>query len=135
MRVFMDASAWVASAVNSDAWAPDFARVMAGLRGRRVELYTTTWTLYEALSILRRRKPDAVDLLFQRATGQGSVLSVDPEVEQEALRRFLKWSDKGASVVDHANALVAGLQHCEAIVSFDGDFVPLAKAGGMRLLP
>jgi predicted nucleic acid-binding protein len=134
MRVFMDASAWVASAVKTDAWAPDFARVMAELRGQRIELFTTTWTLYEALAILRRRKPEAVDLLFQRATGQGSVLAVDPEIEQEALRRFLKWKDKGASVVDHANALVAILQHCDAILSFDDDFVPLAKAGGIRLL-
>lgn len=134
MRIFMDASGWVAGAVKTDAWAPEYGRVMAGLRGRRVELVTTTWTLYEALAILRRRKPGAEQVLFERAIGTGTVMAVDPDVEREALRRFLKWTDKGASVVDHANALVAGIAGCEAILSFDSDFVPLAAAGGLRLL-
>lgn len=133
MRVFMDASAWVAGSMTTDQWAPEFRRVFDGLRGQHVELITTTWTLYEALAILRRRKPPAVDVLFQRATGGSNVIGVDPDIEQEALQRFLRWKDKGASVVDHANALVAGLWNCEMILSFDDDFVPLAKAGGMRL--
>lgn len=130
----MDASAWVAGAVRSDRWAPEFARVMDGLRGQPLEVVTTTWTLYEALAIVRRRKPPAVRLLFDRAVSSGDVVAVDPDIEQEALRRFLKWEDKGASVVDHANALVAAVLGCEAIISFDQDFVPLAAAGGMRLL-
>jgi predicted nucleic acid-binding protein len=134
MRVFMDASAWVAGAVNSDSQAENLHRVMATLRGQRIELFTTTWTLYEALAVVRRRKPEAVQLLFERAVNNGSVIAVDPDVEREALARFLKWRDKKASVVDHANTLVAGLHRCEAIISFDRDFVPLAAAGGMRLL-
>jgi predicted nucleic acid-binding protein len=134
MRVFMDASAWVAGAVKTDSWAQDLHRVMGTLRGRRIELITTTWTLYEALAIVRRRKHEAVQLLFDRAVRSGSVIAVDPDIEREALARFLKWHDKGASVVDHANALIAGMQRCEAIIRFDEDFVPLAAAGGMRLL-
>jgi predicted nucleic acid-binding protein len=130
----MDASAWVAGAVHSDSQAAELRRVMGTLRGRRIELFTTTWTLYEALAIVRRRKPEAVQLLFDRAVNNGSVIAVDPDVEHQALTRFLKWHDKRASVVDHANTLVAGIQRCEAIISFDKDFVPLAAADGMRLL-
>src|SRR5690606_938420 len=134
MRVFMDASAWVASVVASDQWAPNFEQAMAHLRGQRVELVTTTWTLYEALAIVRRRKAEAVDLLFRRAVEHGSVIAVDPDVEAEAVKRFLAWRDKGASVVDHANAIVARMWRCQAILSFDDDFVPLAAADGVEII-
>jgi predicted nucleic acid-binding protein len=134
MRIFLDASAWVARAVSSDQWSPEFRRVMAGLRGQPVELVTTTWTLYEALAVTRRRKAPATQVLFRDAVTNSRVVAVDPEVEQEALQRFLSWDDKGASVVDHANVLVAARYRCRGLVSFDADFVPLASAEGIRLL-
>lgn len=134
MRVFMDASAWVARAVTTDQWAPELRRVMARLRGQRLQLFTTTWTLYEALAVTRRRLPKAVEPLFRDAVGSATVLTVDPEMENVALRRFLDWDDKPASVVDHANALVAERQRCDALLSFDADFVPLVRASGIRLL-
>jgi predicted nucleic acid-binding protein len=134
MRVFMDASAWVARAVSSDQWAPDLRRVMGDLRGQRLQLFTTTWTLYEALAVTRRRLPRAVDLLFRDAVGGATVLAVDPDIEKLALRRFLDWDDKPASVVDHANALVAEKHRCDALLTFDADFIPLVARSGIRLL-
>jgi len=134
MRVFMDASAWVARAVTTDQWASELRRVMAGLRGQRLQLFTTTWTLYEALAITRRRLPRAGDPLFRDAVNGATVLAVDPDIEKIALRRFLDWDDKPASVVDHANALVAEKHRCQALLSFDADFVPLVAASGIRLL-
>jgi predicted nucleic acid-binding protein len=134
MRVFIDASAWVAKAVSNDQWAPELRRVMRELRGGRIELVTTTWTLYEALAVARRRKPGATQLLFRDALANSRVVAVDPEVEQEALQRFLAWDDHGASIVDHANTLVAAQLRCQGLLSFDADFVPLAAAAGIRLL-
>jgi predicted nucleic acid-binding protein len=134
MRIFVDASAWVAKAVSTDQWAPELRRVMQELRGQRIELVTTTWTLYEALAVTRRRKHGATRLLFRDALANARVAAVEPEVEHAALQRFLQWEDQGASVVDHANALVAEQYRCEAILSFDADFIPLAAAGGIRLL-
>lgn len=134
MRVFMDASAWVAKAIATDHWAGDFRHLMRQLHGQRLEIVTSTWTLYEALAITRRRKPGATDVLFRDAVNNGRVIRVEAEIEQEALQRFLKWQDKGASVVDHANALVAAQLGCDSIMTFDEDFLPLAGAAGLRVL-
>ena len=134
MRIFVDASAWVARAISNDHWAPDLRRVMAELRGKDVELITTTWTLYEALAITRRRKPEATQILFRDAVNNGRVVAVNPEIERRAVERFLDWDDQGASIVDHANALVAERRHCDAILSFDSDFIPLAATARMRIL-
>lgn len=134
MRIFVDASAWVAKAIGNDQWAPDLRLVMGRLRGREVELVTTTWTLYEALAITRRRKPAATRVLFRDAVNNGRVVAIDPPMEQRALQRFLEWEDKGASVVDHANALVAARYRCDAILSFDDDFIPLAADERIAIL-
>lgn len=134
MRIFVDASAWVAKAVAGDQWAPEFRRVMGELRGQRLELLTSTWTLYEALAVTRRRKPAATLVLFRDAVNNARVAAVDPDMEREAVERFLAWDDHGASVVDHANALVAARYRCDGLLSFDADFAPLAAAAGMRLV-
>jgi len=65
---------------------------------------------------------------------QATVVPVEPSIEAEALRRFLEWQDKGASVVDHANLLVALQEQCDAVISFGSDFGPLTAATSMRLL-
>jgi predicted nucleic acid-binding protein len=134
MRVFMDASAWVAKAIATDQWAGDFRHLMRQLHGQRLEIVTSTWTLYEALAITRRRKPPATDVLFRDAINNGRVIRVKAEIEHLALQRFLKWQDKGASVVDHANALVAAQVGCDSLITFDEDFLPLAGAAGLRVL-
>lgn len=134
MRVFMDASAWVAKAIATDHWANDFRHLMRDLHGQRLEIVTSTWTLYEALAITRRRKRAATEVLFRDAVRNGRVIRVEPEIEEEAVRRFLKWQDKGASVVDHANALVAAQMGCDSLITFDEDFLPLAGASGLRVL-
>lgn len=134
MRVFMDASAWVAKAIATDHWAGDFRHLMRQLHGQQLEIVTSTWTLYEALAITRRRKRAATDVLFRDAVKNGRVVRVEADIEEEALRRFLKWQDKGASVVDHANALVAAQMGCDSLITFDEDFLPLAGAAGLRVL-
>jgi len=64
----------------------------------------------------------------------GDIIVVDEAIEQEALRRLLGWPDKTASVVDHANLLVAANAACDAILSFDDDFAPLMRQAGLQLL-
>jgi predicted nucleic acid-binding protein len=133
--IFLDASGLVPMEVARDQWRPRLERVMAGLRrGGRVSFVTSTWTLYEALALVRRREERRVRHLYDRASETMSIVAVDPATEDEALRRFLTWTDKGASVVDHANLLVAVRTGCEAILSFDDDFSPLVHVAGLRLL-
>jgi predicted nucleic acid-binding protein len=72
--------------------------------------------------------------LQRTVESQVEVSSVGFPQEREALRRFLAWEDKLASVVDHANLLVALHLGCEAILSFDEDFLPIARGTGVRVL-
>jgi predicted nucleic acid-binding protein len=134
-RVFLDASALVPMAAEWDQWRPRFQEALLHLRrSGPVDLITTNWTLYEALAVAQRRGKRSALNLFRLASSGVEVVPVTEAVEAEALRRFLAWHDKTASVVDHANALVASEEGCDAIISFDADFVPLATAAGMRLL-
>lgn len=133
--MFLDASALVPLVLVRDQWHPAVTRLMAGLRrAGRPSFVTSNWTLYEALAITARRgHPFAVSL--HRFVSQHSAAApVSRAVEQQALDRFLTWTDKGASVVDHANLLLASELGCEAVISFDDDFVPLVGGTGMRLL-
>ena len=136
ITVFLDASGMVPMEVRRDQWYPRLRRIVAGLRASssNVTYISTNWTLYEALAITQRAGKDRALALHARITELANVITVSPEVEREALRRFLTWTDKGASVVDHANLLVAQAQGCHAFISFDDDFVPLVKGTGIRLL-
>lgn len=133
--IFLDASALVPLVLVRDQWHPAVSRIMEGLqRAGRPSFVTSNWTLYEALSITAR-PGHALAVALHRLVGTHySAVPVAPWVEDAALGRFLSWSDKGASVVDHANLLVAQDLGCEAIVSFDSDFAPLVKGTGIRLL-
>ena len=130
----MDASSWVPMAVPRDQAAGRLAEIFTLLRGETIEYVTTNWTLYEALALARRRGWETSTMLYSHVKQSTGIVSVDDMTESEALRRFLTWRDKSASVVDHANALVAAATRCDAIVSFDEDFIPLAAAAGLRLL-
>lgn len=135
--IFMDASALVPLAVDDDPWRPRALQLMNGLRehGRgRVRFVTSNWTFYEALAISHRRSSRLSRLLHAIVRGQMTVYPVRSANEDEALRRFLAWSDQGASVVDHANLLVAQERGCSAIFSFDSDFSPLVGGAGLRLI-
>lgn len=101
---------------------------------RRPELVTSNWTLYEALPLARRFGHRLALDLFERVNRSVAIASVSVDEELEALRRFLAWSDKRASVVDHANILVARRERCHAVLTFDDDFLDIAPAAGLLVL-
>ena len=122
-------------AVTRDQWRLAVERVMAGLRSvGSPSFVTSNWTLYEALAQAQRASKQVARNLHDYVSAEFTVLAIGTAIEREALRRFLAWQDKSASVVDHANLLVAVEFGCEAIVSFDSDFQPLARGAGLRLL-
>jgi predicted nucleic acid-binding protein len=135
VKVFFDASALVPLIHTRDQWHFSVRRHLRLLgEERRLTIATTNWTLYEALTILKRAGHHRVVELHTYATNTVEVLPVERTVETEALRRFIAWSDKGASVVDHANLLSAIASGCDAILTFDTDFVPIAQGTGIRVL-
>lgn len=135
MKVFVDASALVPLALERDQW---FLAVQRHLRALRAlgtpELVTSNWTYYEALALCRRGGMHPVGKLRRIVDAEVAVTGVAHGVETEALRRFLAWGDKTASVVDHANLLVALELGCAAILTFDEDFLPIAAGTGVRVL-
>jgi predicted nucleic acid-binding protein len=133
--IFLDASALVASFDERDQWRRDLLAARRALDGLpRLRLFTSNWTLYEALATVARRRHDRARQLHAYADGSVRVVRVSLETETEALRRFLAWDDSTASVVDHANLLIATSYRCDAILSFDADFAGLVGAAGMRLI-
>ncbi len=134
-RVFIDASALVPMTVSHDPWRPRFQEMFIALhRSGPFSMVTTNWTLYEALAVSQRRGKRFAVGLFSMANEAVEIVQVSPEVEAEAVRQFLAWGDKTASVVDHANTLVALEEECDTILSFDLDFVPLAAAAGIAMV-
>lgn len=133
--ILVDASALVPFVVREDQWHPALRRTLIVLRSAGAPAFlTTNWTLYEALAVSRRRGAATSARLHDLVRGTMNVVAVPAGVEAEALDRFLSWRDKLASVVDHANLLVAQRFGCEAILSFDVDFVPLVRSAGIRLI-
>lgn len=121
-------------AVPTDQWRGHLLAAMQRLRGPApLRMVTSNWTLYEALALAQRREKRRALELFRLIEQGAEIVTVDAAIEEEALRRFLRWKDKSASVVDHANTLVAAREGCDVILSFDADFVPLAAAAGIAL--
>lgn len=135
MRVFLDASALVPLVHRRDQWHPAVVRQLKALRAAGpVELATSNWTFYEALAVLKRGGHQRCVELARFVDDMVDVRAVDPLVEEEALGRFLGWHDKTASVVDHANLLVALASKCGAILTFDTDFDAIARGTTIRIL-
>lgn len=133
-RVFLDASMLVAMRLPRDQHAPSAKRIVDGFGRTGPWFYTSNWTLYESLALARRWGHESAVSLHREVSTHMTVVAVEPAVEAEALRRFLDWRDKGASVVDHANLLVALRMQCDAVISFDADFGPLVAGTPLKLL-
>lgn len=135
MRVFFDASALVPLVHTRDQWHFSVRRHLSLLsQSPRLDLTTSTWTLYEALTIVKRTGHHRVMELHRYAASAMDVVPIDAATEAEAVNRFFRWSDKTASVVDHANLLAAIASGCEAILTFDADFLPIARGTRIRVL-
>ncbi len=135
MNVFFDASALVPLVSARDQWHFTVRRHLTLLsQASRFTMVTSSWTLYEALTILKRAGHHRVVELHRFALRTIEVVPVDGVVEAEAVRRFVGWADKTASVVDHANLLTALGAGCEAILTFDSDFLAIARGTGIRVL-
>ena len=135
MKVFLDASALVPLVIPRDQWRLRLLGHLNSLQAAgSVQLATSNWTFCEAVAIAKRAGHQAPLRLRQWLSEQASLVAVTEPTEAEAVRRFFAWADKTASVVDHANLLTAIDLGCEAVLSFDDDFVQIAAGTGVRVL-
>ena len=110
---------------------------MERLRRKRAYLVTTTWTAYEALSILKRRMgPEESKLLWARLSDRRLVdlFAVDEAVEREAVDLFFAYDDKAWGVVDCASLVVMERTACTQALAFDEHFVEAGRQRGFTVI-
>jgi predicted nucleic acid-binding protein len=101
--VFVDASAWVAIANRSDRYHGEATRAYHRLLRAGTPFITSTWTVYEALSIVKTKLGyHQAERLWERVRRPSVVnlIRVNERVEAEALQLFWRYQDKDWGVVD-----------------------------------
>jgi len=131
--VFVDASAWVAIINRRDAHHEAARDVYRRLLTERAPLFTTNWTAYEALSILKGRVGhDTAEKLWQVLCDIRLVrlIRVGRTLEEQGLKMFFNYRDKTWGVVDCASLALMKLLGCRCAFAFDAHF---REAGRQRI--
>jgi predicted nucleic acid-binding protein len=135
--VFVDASAWVAITNTKDRNHTQAMSVYRRLLQSGVPLITSTWTAYEALTIVKTRLGySQAERLWQRIQRLSVVdlVTVDERIEAEALELFWKYKDKDWGVVDCASLRVMDEVGCRQAFAFDRHFTEASQQYGFSLL-
>lgn len=135
--VFVDASAWVAITNTKDRNHTAAMSVYRRLLQSGVPLITSTWTAYEALTIVKTRLGySQAERLWQRIQRLSVVdlVTVDERIEAEALELFWKYKDKDWGVVDCASLVVMDEVGCRQAFAFDRHFTEASQQYGFSLL-
>jgi predicted nucleic acid-binding protein len=136
--IFVDAPAWIASANKHDQNHELAEPLIAECLEHRVQLVTTNWTTFAALSLLKSRAGRRVALslwdLFSDELGV-ELIRVNEEIEIRALELFFAIQDKTWGVVDCASLVVMEDLGCRYAIGFDRHFVEASRQRGFQLLP
>lgn len=95
--VFVDASAWVAIINRKDQYHLPSVQLYRELVSGYTPLVTTTWTAYEALTIIKSKVgPEEAEELWKRLNTPQLIdlLRVSEDAERLGLDRFLRYKDK-----------------------------------------
>ncbi len=135
--VFVDASAWVAFFNRRDAHQVEARETMARLLRIGAPLVTSTWTTYEAITIVRSKLGYGRSRrLWQMANDRRIVtmVRVDPAVEAAALKLFWRYRDKEWGVVDCASLIIMERLGCKTVFAYDRHFVEASQQRGFVVL-
>jgi predicted nucleic acid-binding protein len=135
--VFIDASAWVAFFNRRDAHQTEARETMARLLREGAPLATSTWTTYEAITIVRSKLGyGRARRLWQMANNPRLVtmIRVDPDVESAALKMFWRHRDKDWGVVDCAGLVIMERIGCRTVFGYDRHFVEASRQRGFIVL-
>ena len=135
--VFADASAWSAASDRRDQHHEQARTLLEACLANPIRLVTTTWTAYEALSILKSRAgwQAAFDLWTLLSGRQAvSLVGVNAEIESRALDLFFSFQDKTWGVVDCASLVVMEELGCRYALGFDRHFVQASRQRGFEML-
>ena len=135
--VFVDASAWVAITNRKDRNHGEAVRIFQRLLRTSIALVTTTWTAYEALTIVKSRLGfRQADRLWQRITSRKVVelVAIDEEIERESLEHFWRYQDKTWGVVDCSSLVVMESVGSRSAFAYDDHFVEASRQFGFTLV-
>ena len=107
--VFLDASAWVAVTNRKDQNHNESVQIYRRLLGSSTRLITTTWTAYEALTIVKSRLGfSQAERLWDRIKSRAVVdlVRIDQRIEKSALELFWRYEDKTWGVVECSSFVV-----------------------------
>ena len=134
---FVDASAWVAFFNRRDAHQVEARETMERLLRTGAPLATSTWTTYEAITIVRSKLGyGRARRLWQMANNRRIVtmIRVDPGGESAALRLFWRYRDKEWGVVDCASLVTMERIGCKTVFGYDRHFVEASRQRGFTVL-
>jgi uncharacterized protein len=136
--IFVDASAWLASVNDRDQHYASARSLLAECFEERVQLVTTNWTAFEALSMVKSRagRQVAADLWALLSDPHTvDLVRVTEAIEKRALDLFFAYQDKTWGVVDCASLVVMEIVGCRQALGFDHHFVEASQQRGFQLLP
>jgi hypothetical protein len=134
--VFVDASAWVAITNRTDRVHDEALRVYHRLLRSQTPLITSTWTAYEALTIVKTKLGyNPAEKLWQRMLRPSVVtfIKVDERIEAGALELFWSYRDKDWGVVDCASLRIMEETGCQQAFAFDRHFTEASQQYGFSL--
>lgn len=134
----VDASAWLANTNRRDEHHSVARTLLDAFLAQRIQLATTTWTVYEALSMLKSLAGwNVAANLWALVTDHKAVVLVDvtKDIERRALDLFFGYRDKTWGVVDCANLVVMEDLGCRRAIGFDHHFREAGRQRGFELLP
>jgi predicted nucleic acid-binding protein len=136
--IFVDASAWLASVNDRDQHHAQARSVLTDCFAQCVQLVTTNWTAFEALSMVKSRSgievaADLWDLLTDPLSVD--LIRVTEDIENRALGLFFAYQDKTWGVVDYASLIVMEIVGCRQALGFDHHFLEASRQRGFELLP
>ena len=128
-RVLIDTSAFYALRSATDRFHNRASGAYERLIDRERELWTTSYTLVETVSLLHRRLGFDVVVEFSewRRRANLQVLWIDSRMHAEAWNRFMAEQGRGLSFVDWTTA-VASLEMEDApVFTFDAGFANVGR--------
>lgn len=135
--VFIDASGWIAIANKRDHHHLTAVRLYKQLLQQGFRLITSTWTAYEALSLIKTRLGlDAALKLWEILNNRNivSLIKVSAKIEAEGLKMFFGYTDKKWGITDCTSIALMLLLGCRQAVAFDEHFVEAGKQNGFVIL-
>ena len=135
--VFVDASAWVAITNRRDRYHGEALFLYRHLLRSETPFITSTWTAYEALSIVKTKLGyHQAERLWQRILRASlvTVIKVDDEIEAGALELFWSYRDKNWGVIDCSSLLIMEETDCRQAFAFDRHFTEASKQFGFSVL-